>query len=154
MGAKTQDKEISDTPLSPNQIHEPKKPTPSISDQKEDSEKVVGRHENFSYQEEKGEAIVGSIVETYSSIMRVSSCVLKRKVKYIDATNPSGCLDAVYLKRFEENGIGATDSDAARACERFKDLPEPTNAKALAITILFIEEPQLAQNVHGSCKRA
>lgn len=77
--------------------------------------------------------------------MRVSSCVLKRKVKYIDATNPSGCLEAVYLKRFEENGIGATDSDAARACEQFKDLPKPTNAKALAITILCIEEPELAQ---------
>lgn len=145
VGAQAQDETQAGNTVSPGQIQEPKKPTPSFSDQKENSGKVVGRHENFSDQEEKGEAIVSSIVETYSSIKRVSSCVLDKKVKYIDSSNPSECLEAVYLKRFEENGIGATASDAARACEQFSDLPEPLNARALAITILCVEEPELAQ---------
>lgn len=145
MDVQAQDETQAGNTVSPGQIQEPKKPTPSFSDQKENSGKVVERHENFSDQEEKGEAIVSSIVETYSSIKRVSSCVLDRKVKYIDSSNPNECLEAVYLKRFEVNGIGATAFDAARACEQFSDLPEPLNAKALAITILCVEEPELAQ---------
>ena len=82
--------------------------------------------------ETMGEEIVNTTVKAYYTAKR----------KYPN-DRPFDWVAAAYLARFSVNGIGATEFDAGRAAESFEKFPEPWNARALGLTILYIERPDI-----------